>query len=179
MTRDIRVYCASCDICQKTQAKGRVKDIPLDFMPRIDIPFKRVAVDLVGPIHPPSEEKHTHILTVIDVATRFPEAIPLKKTDSATVAEALLAVFSRMGLPEEIQTDNGGTDAGEAKTTFEYVVDLKNMIYDTCKLAHNAVDRARKTQKMYHDKKSAPRKFSVGDKVLLLLPTTANKLQMQ
>lgn len=81
MTSDIARYCRSCDVCQKTQAKGKVKDIPIDTMPRIDIPFKRVAIDLVGPISPPSDEKHTHILTIIDIATRYPEAIPLKKTD--------------------------------------------------------------------------------------------------
>ena len=72
-------------------------------MPRIEIPFQRVAIDLVGPLTPPSDEKHTHILTIVDVATRFPEAIPLKKTDSVTVAEALFSVFSKMGILAEME----------------------------------------------------------------------------
>ena len=279
MSVDVRNYCRSCDACQKSQARGKTKDVPLEFMPRIDVPFKRIAIDLVGPLSPPSEEKHTHILSIIDVATRYPEAVPMKKIDSVSVAEALFTVFSRMGFPEEIQSDNGsqftsemmkefqkllsikgvyispyhsqangvverfhgtikpmlrkiiaaqprqwhrylpallfavrelpnastgfapfellfgrkprgpidllantwsgGEEAVEAKTAYQYVVDLKNHIYETCKIAHDAVDEARKTQKMYHDKKSMPRKFVVGDQVLLLLPTTANKLQMQ
>ena len=58
--------------------------------------------------------------------------------------------------------------AAEAKTTYQHVIDLKNMIYDTCKLAHDNVDTARQSQKLYHDKKAVNRKFSVGDKVLLL-----------
>jgi len=88
-------------------AKGRVPNVPLDFMPRITEPFKRIAIDLVGPLSPPSEEGHRYILSVIDIASRYPEAIPLKKIDTVSVAEALLSVFSRMGFPEEILSDRG------------------------------------------------------------------------
>ena len=73
----------------------------------------------------------------------------------------------------------GGKDAEEAKTVYQYVTDLKNHIYDACQTAHDEVDEARKTQKFYHDKKALGRKFKVGDQVLLLLATTANKLTMQ
>ena len=59
-------------------------------MPLVDQPFKRVAVDLIGPIHPPSEKGHRYILTLVDYATRYPEAIPLKRVSSETVAEALV-----------------------------------------------------------------------------------------
>ena len=55
-------------------------------MPLIDKPFKRVAIDLVGPISPPSEEGHRYILTLVDFATRYPEAVPLKTIDTETVA---------------------------------------------------------------------------------------------
>ncbi|KAK7484343.1 hypothetical protein BaRGS_00024468 [Batillaria attramentaria] len=76
-------------------------------MPLIDSPFKRVAVDLVGPISPPSEDGHRYILTLVDYATRYPEAVPLKKIDTPTVAEALVDMFSRLGIPEEILSDRG------------------------------------------------------------------------
>ena len=45
-------YCHSCDVCQRTVAKGKVTKVPLSKMPLIELPFKRVAVDLVGPIAP-------------------------------------------------------------------------------------------------------------------------------
>ena len=51
---DVSRFCKSCDICQKTIPKGKAGKVPLQKMPLMDIPFKRVAVDLVGPIHPPS-----------------------------------------------------------------------------------------------------------------------------
>ena len=50
----------------------------LSKMPIIDTPFDRVAVDLVGPIFPPTERGNKYILTMMDYATRYPEAVPLK-----------------------------------------------------------------------------------------------------
>ena len=74
-------------------------------MPLIDKPFKRVAIDLVGPISLPSEEGHRYNMTLVDFATRYPEAVPLKAIDTETVAEALVVIFSRLGVPEEILSD--------------------------------------------------------------------------
>ena len=39
--------------------------------------------------------------------TGNPEAVPLKKLDMETVAEALVDIFSRLGVPEEILSDVG------------------------------------------------------------------------
>ena len=38
---------------------------------------------------------------------RYPEAVPLKNIEATTVAEALVAMFSRVGVPEEMLTDCG------------------------------------------------------------------------
>ena len=59
---DMTRYYKSCDVCQKTVNKGSVPKVPLEKMPLIDKPFKRVAIDLVGPIGPPSEDGHRYIL---------------------------------------------------------------------------------------------------------------------
>ena len=104
---DVTRFCKSCDVCQKTVSKGSVPKVPLEKMPLIDKPFKRVAIDLVGPISPPSEEGHRYILTLVDFSTRYPEAVPLKNIDTETVAEALVDIFSRLGVPEEILSDLG------------------------------------------------------------------------
>ena len=58
MQGDVTSFCRSCDMCQKTTDKGSVPPVPLGDMPLIDMPFRRVAVDLVGPISPPSEKGH-------------------------------------------------------------------------------------------------------------------------
>ena len=100
-------FCQSCDICQRTIRKGSVSRAPLQNMPLVDQSFKRVAADLLGRIHPPSEERHCYILTLVDYATRYPEAIPLKKVSSKTVAKALVNMYSRFGVPEEVLSDMG------------------------------------------------------------------------
>lgn len=93
--------------CQRTFPKGKVTKIPLEKMPLIDTPFERIAVDLVGPISPVTEKGNRYILTVVDYSTRYPEAIPLKSIETERVAEALVYIFSMMGIPKEILSDMG------------------------------------------------------------------------
>ena len=71
-------------------------------MPLIDTPFKRVTVDIVGPTEPRSDKKSRYILTMIDYATRYPEAVALPSIETERVAEALIAMFSRVGIPSEM-----------------------------------------------------------------------------
>ena len=107
VSSDVTRFCRSCDICQRTVPRGRVPRIPLGKMPVIDVPFKRVAVDLVGPIHPITARKNRYILTVVDCATRYPEAVALPNIETVTVAEALVDIFARVGVPNEILSDQG------------------------------------------------------------------------
>ena len=74
MHNDVSGFCRSCGTCQKIVDKGTVARAPLGEMPLIDTPFKRVAVDLVGPITPASERGHRYIFTLVDYTTRYPEA---------------------------------------------------------------------------------------------------------
>ena len=104
---DISRYVQSCDICQRTFPKGRVQKIPLGDMPIIDTPFKRVAVDIVGPIEPRTARGNKYILTMVDFATRYPEAAPLKNIEAVTIADTLVDIFSRIGVPQEILSDRG------------------------------------------------------------------------
>ena len=71
---DVRRFCRSCDICQRTTAKGKTRKVPLAKMPVIDEPFRRVAVDLVGPLQPATDRGNRYILTLVDYATRYPES---------------------------------------------------------------------------------------------------------
>ena len=81
--------------------------MPLQKIPLIDTPFKRVAVDLIWPIFPSSKEGYRYILSMVDYATRYSDAVPFKNIDTETVAEALLDMYSRLGFPDEVLSDNG------------------------------------------------------------------------
>ncbi|KAK7110259.1 hypothetical protein V1264_014164 [Littorina saxatilis] len=276
---DVTRFCRSCDICQKTIPRGRVPKVPLQKMPLIDRPFKRVAIDLIGEIKPPSEEGHRWVLTLVDYATRYPEAVPLKKIDTETVAEALVDIFSRIGVPEEILTDLGtqfvsecmeevnrllsirhltttpyhpmcnglvekfnatlkstlkklcseqprqwhryinallfayrevpqestgfspfelmygrtvrgpmqilkelwtkDVDTPEVKNSYQYVFELREKLEETLEIARENLRKSQDSGKHYYDRKAVNRKFTPGNKVLILLPTDHNKLLMQ
>ena len=279
MIGDVTRYCRSCDICQRTIPKGKVPRVPLGKMPMVDIPFRRVAVDIVGPIEPRSDMKNKYILTMIDYATRYPEAVALPDITTERVAEALVQMFSRVGVPEEMLTDCGSQFTSEVmkevsrllslqqltttpyhpicnglvekfngtlktmlkrmtsertkdwdkylpavlfairevpqeslgfspfellygrnvrgpmsilrelwseevkddqtKTTYQYVIDLRERLERTCKVAQENLGKASKRYKRYYDRRAQKRKFKVGDKVLVLLPTSKNKLLVQ
>ncbi|KAK7096255.1 hypothetical protein V1264_005571 [Littorina saxatilis] len=276
---DVTRFCRSCDICQKTIPRGRVPKVPLQKMPLIDRPFKRVAIDLIGEIKPPSEAGHRWVLTLVDYATRYPEAVPLKKIDTETVAEALVDIFSRIGVPEEILTDLGtqfvsecmeevnrllsirhltttpyhpmcnglvekfnatlkstlkklcseqprqwhryinallfayrevpqestgfspfelmygrtvrgpmqilkelwtkDVDTPEVKNSYQYVFELREKLEETLEIARENLRKSQDSGKHYYDRKAVNRKFTPGNKVLILLPTDHNKLLMQ
>ena len=86
----------------RTIPKGKVAKVPLDEMPLIDAPFEHIVVDLVGPITPVSDAGNRCVLTVVDYATKYPKAIPLKKIETERMAEALLKIVSCVGFPKEV-----------------------------------------------------------------------------
>ena len=124
---DVSRRCKSCDICQKTVNKGSVPKVLLENMPLIDMPFKRVAIDLIGPISPPSKEGHRYILTLVDDTTRYPEAVPLKNIDTETVAEALVDIFSRLGIPEDILSDLGTQFVSDCMKEVAHLLSIKQL----------------------------------------------------
>ena len=124
---DVPTFCKSCDICQRTIQKGRVTKVPLGKLPLIDTPFKRIAFDIVGPIEPRSERKSRYILTMIDKATRYPEGVALPGIETERVAEALVEMFSRVGIPDEMLTDCGSQFTAEVLKEVSRLLSLKQI----------------------------------------------------
>lgn len=117
---DTKKYCQSCPKCQKGTSKSRVSKVPLVKIPSVDYPFQRVAIDMVGPL-PKTKRGNQYILVMCDYATKYPEAIPLRSQDAEVVAEAMMEVFTRLGVPKEILSDQG--------TNF-----MSSLITELCKL---------------------------------------------
>ena len=276
---EVSRYCRSCDICQRTLPKGKIQRVPLGNMPLIETPFKRVAIDIVGPIEPMTDRKNRYILVMVDYATRYPEAVALPSIETERVAEALVDMFSRLGIPEEMLTDmgsqftsklmsevsrllslqqltttpyhpicnglvekfngtlkqmlrrmcserpkdwdkyinaalfayrevpqeslgfspfellygrtvrgpvsilkelwSGEVSDGEVKSTYQYVIDLRERLEETCKMAQEQLGKAKLRQKKHYNQKSKKRSFVEGSRVLVLLPVNQNKLLLQ
>lgn len=75
-------------------------------MPIIDTPFSRIAMDIVGPLER-SSAGHRYILVLCDYATKYLEAFPLRKVKARQIANCLIQMFSKVGIPKEIITDQG------------------------------------------------------------------------
>ena len=103
--RDVEEYCRTCGVCQKATQRG-VQKAPLVPLPIVSEPFSRIAMDIVGPLLR-SRSGNKYLLVICDYATRYPEAVPLKSIDAESVAEELIKVFARVGVPREILTDQG------------------------------------------------------------------------
>lgn len=274
----IRKYVKSCDLCQRASNKKVGGRAPIQSMKIAASAFEEVHIDIVGEISPPSAENHRWLLTMIDSATRFPIAIPMKKIDSVSIAEALLTQFSIFGHPKVILSDNaanltsevmkqiyhlygirlknspvyhpnansviershatmkgilrklvneqprqwhryiapllfamrttqnysgyssfelmfgrscrshlsllrelwvGQEQQAEEKSVYQYVLDLQDRIESTCKLAQEEMSRIQGKNKEYFNKKARLRELNEGDKVLVLIPGCANKLEFQ
>ena len=108
--RDIQNWCSTCPHCQKA-AKHTGPKAPLKPLPMIQTPFHCIAFDHVGPL-PRTKRGHQYLLTCICLSSKYPEAIPLKRVDAVSVAETMVDVFSRIGIPYEMLTDQGSVFMG-------------------------------------------------------------------
>ena len=92
-------------MCQKATHQ-RVSRAPMVPLPVVEEPFQCVAMDIVGPL-PRSCSGNRYVLVVCDYATRYPEVVALRNIDAESVAEELVKLFARVGIPREILTDQG------------------------------------------------------------------------
>ena len=61
---------------------------------------------MIGPLSPKFGRGHTYILCLIDVCTRWVDACPLKTLTAKETCDAPLIIFTRIGLPRVIISDN-------------------------------------------------------------------------
>ena len=98
-------WASECLDCQRAKTVRHVRLPPLP----IEVPARRFAhvhVDLVGPLPPSSG--YTHLFTIVDRSTRWPEALPLSDTSAPACAAALFHGWvARFGVPSTITSDRG------------------------------------------------------------------------
>ena len=110
MGQDIIHYCRSCAICQKC-AKSPARKVPMLERTVMSEPFESMGFDIVGPM-PKGKGGCRFLLTAICMATRWPEAIPLKSITAKAVALGMVDIFLRTGIPLELISDQGAQFVG-------------------------------------------------------------------
>ena len=80
--KDVVKFCRSCHTCQVVGKPNQKPPVaPLKPIPMVEEPFSRVLVNCVGPL-PKTRSGNNYLLTVMCVATRFFEAIPLRNIEA-------------------------------------------------------------------------------------------------
>ena len=115
MGRDIIDHCKSCDQCQRG-SKRQAGKAPMVQRQVMAEPFESMAFDLVGPIDKKCKGGYRFLLTAVDMASRWPEAIPLKGVTARAVAQGMVQIFSRTGIPLELLSDQGPQFVGSLVT---------------------------------------------------------------
>ena len=105
MARDVGEWVRQCLACQRAKVCRHTKAL-LQSFPLPDTRFSHIHMDVVGPL--PVSRGFTHLLTIVDRYTRWPEAIPLADTSTLFLACALLSTWiARFGVPVRVTSDRG------------------------------------------------------------------------
>jgi transposase InsO family protein len=126
VSAEVKEYCKTCSKCQligKSTAKHKA---PLVLPPIIGVPFERISIDIVGPLPRTSSGKR-FILTVMDHATRWPDAYALADHTAATVADTMMEYFSRYGFCQELLSDRGTDFMSDLFQCFTYKLGVKQI----------------------------------------------------
>ena len=115
--------CKRCLMCQK-MAQGSFRKAKLVQFPVIEVPFIRIAMDMVGPL-PRTEESHSDILMIKAISPD--DAIPLQTTSSQNIAEALLEYFAQVGPPKEILTDSGSNFTSDLMEKLYQILETRSI----------------------------------------------------
>ena len=107
MATQVANFLKSCHPCQVMGKPNQVLPIaPLYPIPAVEPPFTRVLIDIVGPL-PVTSMGNRYLLTVMDLTTRYPEAMPIRSIHAKVAVKNLLTFFTRFGFSKEIQSDRG------------------------------------------------------------------------
>ena len=111
MTKDCLKHIRACATCQKMD-KSTPRRNEMQMREMSTIQFERVAVDLVGPF-PTAVGGFRFMLTCIDMATLWLEAIPIRTTTAKVIINQLTNIFSRCGFPAALTSGNGSQFTGK------------------------------------------------------------------
>jgi transposase InsO family protein len=105
LAQQVTQWARECLQCQQAKTHRHAQPTPA----AIPVPshrFSHVNIDIVRPL--PSSSGYTHLLTIMDRCSRWPEALPLSSTTAAACAFAFIAGWvSRFGVPSSLTSDRG------------------------------------------------------------------------
>ena len=105
MSKNVTDWVRACDGCQRYKP-ARLPAAADGVFPIPAGRCRHVHLDIVGPL--PSSNGKTHVLTLIDRFTRWPEAVAITSTTAPSIAKHFVDTWvTRYGCPDTITTDQG------------------------------------------------------------------------
>jgi hypothetical protein len=143
MTKNIRDVVKTCEICA---ADRKVAPEPLMSTEMPERPWWRVACDLF-------EHKAQQYIVVVDYYSRYIDARKLDNATSETVMSYLLDIFSILGIPHTLVSDNGPQFVSEEFSNFLRKWDIVHVTSAPRRPQSNgAAERAVQTVKTFLNK---------------------------
>ncbi|CAN6579285.1 unnamed protein product [Malus baccata var. baccata] len=103
--KDARMFCLTCDRCQRTGTIGAKDQMPQTPIFNVEI-FDVWGIDFMGPF--PSSFGFTYILLAVDYVSKWVEAKATRTNDSRVVSDFIKTnIFSRFGMPWVFKSDGG------------------------------------------------------------------------
>ena len=114
----VQDYISKCAVCQKDTTNRHHRRVPSELIELNENPFSHIALDFITHFET-SKNGYSYLLTVIDLATRFANAIPVKTLTAEELIDKLLNNhILKFGFPQKITTDNGRQFTSVAFTEF-------------------------------------------------------------
>lgn len=96
----IEEYVAKCGSCQLVGRPPRPTPMKRSSIP--DGPWQEIAVDFLGPVH-----ENQYLLVCINYFSRYKEIKIMSNITAESTVKHLKEIFSRLGAPKSITSDNG------------------------------------------------------------------------
>ncbi|XP_055860261.1 uncharacterized protein LOC129921719 [Biomphalaria glabrata] len=152
MEQEVKAYTKSCVQCiRRNPITGKHK-APLQETDTVETPFEKLAMD-IAELPTVTAKGNRYILSFMDFATRWPEAFPLKHIDASTICQTLLLLFTMIGFPRTIVSDNGTQFKAALTAAFAKLTEV-NQVFSTVyhAQANSIVERWNKSMKIMLDK---------------------------
>jgi Integrase core domain/Integrase zinc binding domain len=106
LAQQVTTWARECVACQRAKMAVHAQPAAAATIPVPAHRFAHINIDMVGPL--PMLNSFTHLFTIIDQLSWWPEAIPVTSTTTAACASALFHHWiSRFGVPAAITSDRG------------------------------------------------------------------------
>jgi len=111
LAKDCLEYAKRCRECQRINIERKGYH-PMKAI-HAQLPGEHMAVGLVGQL-PRTPNDNVRLLVLVDICTRFVFLVPLKDKTAKSIATALFNIFTMIGFPRILQSDNGKEFVNEA-----------------------------------------------------------------